>query len=597
MKHVILVITFLSLTSIHLTAIVKYDEGRLQIDGVQLLQDHLDPNAYYYLPQYPRLAQREDGTFEFLCLKYVGGGGTETNGGLFHALIEFSLDEELLQNVEAKLKKDFPNARIVGPVPMKENMKDGEEGQASFEVVSSIFNNTEGDNAFTQSYITSGHAPLLPGSRSAIAAKLNQQGATLLWASFEGNTSDVSIALSGYYEAVVKGYNAIIEAEVSTVYEHFSQVYNAQEGFTRQQLRDISNELVQEQVFKVEVFDRSASLDIDADDMQGIVDLVTNKLIELMFDPTNGWSKVPEQTVAVEQNQIPGRQSRGEFVKWFGGTGNQPYTTDYQFVIKRTEDVRVNKFYLNLSRSSTIKVPFFTTGNLQGFYGLHKDNDQYFRIVNTEEPAFQSREVIFQLDGNFTEAFSEILNFVQVSFKKEYSNGQPAVTREILINGGDLLNGTNLKSVTYPALGLSGDDLINYDYRVSWSFKGAEKSINLPSNPNLWLKAKESAIALVPPFDKRVVEIDVDRSTFAEAGIKSASIRFFTILKGEAQVQKTVVFRDTDPENTSTVALYYDNQQPVAYQVNWYPLKTSEVIEGEVTQLADDFLFLIPPTR
>ena len=166
-------------------------------------------------------------------------------------------------------------------------------------------------NAFTQSYITSGHAPLLPGSRSAVAAKLNQEGATLLWASLEGNTSDVSIALSGYYEAVVKGYNATIEAEVSTIYNHFSQVINQQEEYTRQQLQDISNKLIQDQVFKVEVFDRSSSLGINADDMQGIVDLVTNKLIELMFDPTNGWSNEPEQTVAVEKDQIPKRQSRG----------------------------------------------------------------------------------------------------------------------------------------------------------------------------------------------------------------------------------------------------------------------------------------------
>ena len=92
-------------SSLH--AIVKYDEGRIQVDGIQLLQDHLNPNDYYYLPQYPRLAQRGDGTFEFLCMKYVGKGGSETNGGLFHALIEFSLEDDQLLSIEAKLKKGF----------------------------------------------------------------------------------------------------------------------------------------------------------------------------------------------------------------------------------------------------------------------------------------------------------------------------------------------------------------------------------------------------------------------------------------------------------------------------------------------------------
>lgn len=75
-------------------ALVKYDEGRLAIMGVQLLQDYSDAKKYYYLPQYPRLAQRvlENGEreFEFLCVKYIGisDNGTEVaSGGLLHALI------------------------------------------------------------------------------------------------------------------------------------------------------------------------------------------------------------------------------------------------------------------------------------------------------------------------------------------------------------------------------------------------------------------------------------------------------------------------------------------------------------------------------
>ncbi len=69
---------------------MNYDVGQRTIDGIQLLQDASDASAYYYLPQYPRLATKADGTFEFVCLKYVGGAAA-TNGGLFHALVEFTL--------------------------------------------------------------------------------------------------------------------------------------------------------------------------------------------------------------------------------------------------------------------------------------------------------------------------------------------------------------------------------------------------------------------------------------------------------------------------------------------------------------------------
>jgi hypothetical protein len=72
-------------------ALVKYDEGGLIIDGVQLLQDANDELSYYYLPQYPRLATKEDGeTLEFLCVKYVGQSG-KAERRLFHALVEFTL--------------------------------------------------------------------------------------------------------------------------------------------------------------------------------------------------------------------------------------------------------------------------------------------------------------------------------------------------------------------------------------------------------------------------------------------------------------------------------------------------------------------------
>lgn len=103
-------------------AIPKYDEGALLVNGVQLLQDHEDENAYYYLPQFPHLAKNSNGDFELLCIKYVGGTD-EGNGGLFHALVEFSLPTEILEEVEKKLNAIRPDSRIVGPVRLLDLQK------------------------------------------------------------------------------------------------------------------------------------------------------------------------------------------------------------------------------------------------------------------------------------------------------------------------------------------------------------------------------------------------------------------------------------------------------------------------------------------
>ncbi len=580
----------------YLSAQVNYDEGRMIINGVQLFQDSNNPTAYYYQPDFPRLATKEDGDFELMCMKYIGQGGN-ASGGLFHALIQFDLPEDILKGVEKELKEQKGNATVVGPIPMKQVLKDGGDGIASFKIVSSILNNVDGDNPFTQNVITSGHAPLYKNSKAAIAAKLNQEGATLLWESLQSKTSDVSVVVSGFYEAKVKGYNAIVSADMSTIYEHYSKVYSYQSNYTKRQLRKITDEMVQNQKLNIDVFDRSQGLGIKTDDMSSILSLVTDKLIELMFDAETGWAKQPEKETAVEQGQLLGRRKRGFFSKVFGGAQDEKYVTDNQFVIKKRSDVKVNKFYLNLSKSTTIKVPIYSSGNISGLYDVFKEDpaskDKYFRVVDLEDIDFLKREIIFQLDGGYIDSFNEILNSVTVSFKKQYGEGHNDVTRDVIIKRGDLEKGADYKNVFYPRLGIKGASWLDYEYKLSWNLKGDTKTIRLPKGKDSWIKANDAAIALTPPFTKRVVQIDADRTFFKESNIQACSIRFYTILNGHPKPQRTVILRKNDAENTTKVNLYHDKDEPVVYQVSWYT--TNGQTEQSPKPLENNYLFLIPP--
>jgi len=577
---------------------VNYDKGRMIINGIQLLQDSEDESAYYYLPDYPRISINEAGNFEIMCIKYIGQDG-RASGGLFHALIQFDLPDEVLKGIEKELQKQVGGARIVGPVPLRQVLKDGEEGIAGFKIVSSILTDNEGENAFTSNIITSGHAPLLPGSKAAIAAKLNQEGATLLWESLQGETSDVSVVVNGYYEAKVKAYNAIITAEMMNIYEHFSQFYSFQEGFTKNQLRDISDEMLQKQVINIEVFDRSKGLGVKTDDIEAILNIVTDKLIENMFDSKTGWSKQPEKETAVEKGQIKGRQKRGWFSNVFGGARNEKYVSDNQLVIKNKKDVKINKFYLNLSKSTSIKVPVFSSGNISGLYQtLQEDKgDKYFRVVNLEDVDFAKRDIIFQIDGNYIESFNKILNSVTVTFKKTYNTSHDDVTRDILFLRSDLSNGISYKSITYPRVGIKGIEWLDYQYRINWNlnFAGGNKNIHIPDEENKWLESNEASITLNPPFIKRMVQLDADRSVFKDLGIKTCTIQFFVILNGEAISQKQLILSDGDLENTTKFNLYHDINEPVVYQATWY--KSSEKIQGEAIPLEGDYIFLIPPQQ
>jgi hypothetical protein len=592
LKHLLIAVFLLSLSQ--LVAQVKYDEGRVQIDGIQLLQDSTDENAYYYLTRFVRLSTKDDGSYELLCIKYVGEGDS-ASGGLFHALIEFSLPQDVIEAVEVKLKQQKgESAYIAGPVPMKQTVNENTNEVGKFNVVSSILTNTEGEDAFTSNVITSGFSPLLPNSKAAIAAKLNPAGATLLWESLSGATSDVSVSIHGYYEAKVKGYNAIISAEAETVYEHYSRVINSQEGYSKQQLRKISDEMVQNQVINVEVFDRSEGLGIDTKDMQSIVDIITDKLVEVMFDTKAGWAKQPEGEVAVEAGQLKGRQERGWFSSTFGGAQNTPYFSDNQYVVKKRKDVKSNKFYLNLSKSTTIKVPTHTSGNIAGIYGTLKDDERYFRVVNLADSDFQKREVFFQIDGGFSDSFNDILNSVSISFKKVYGENKDDATSDLLFTNKDLNAGKDFKTIVYPRLGIEGSEWLDYEYKMSWNLKGETKPIIIPKAANQWKSENLSLIALVPPFKKKIIDIDADRSAFKDANIKTATIRFFSILNGKASAQRTIILRENDAENTMQAILYYDEGEPLAYQITWYS-KNGKYSE-KIKELEEDYVFLIIPS-
>jgi hypothetical protein len=574
-------------------ALVNYDQGQRVIKGVQLLQDFSDADMYYYVPRFPRLATKDDGTFEILCLKFVDSKDGATNGGLFHALIEFSLPPEVQQEVEKELRKQVPNAKLAGAVPLlqsAEKSEKGDDGTGAFQIVSSVLRD-RGEKAFTRSLVTSGRAPLTPGSKAVVAAVLNQQGATLLWDSLTGPTSDVSVAIQAYYEAAVQGYNAKVTADMSTVYTHFSRTSNVQQQYTKRQLRKVIDDLQRNGVLKVEVFDRSKSLGIEAKDMDGVLQTVTDKLTELMFDHTSGWATDPPREAAVEANQLQGRQERGWFSSVFGGAQDTPYFTDDQYVLKDRKDVRHNSFSLVLSKGTTIKVPVDTAGNLGGLYKAMGTDQRYFRVVNLNDPAFQFRSVHFQVDGSYLDSFQDTINFVSVNMRKLYTD-QPAFTQSLHYTKEEIKNGKTTQNIAYPRLAITGDEWQDYEYQVRWSVRNGA-TITIPADESKWIRSRDAAISLVPPFERRTVIVEADRQLFAQRGVMTAVIECGSYLAGKKQLERKAILRAKDASASQDIAIYHDRDTPIAARISWYGANGKAAQQQMLVE--QDYLALVPP--
>lgn len=153
------------ITTIHCSAGMMY-EGRKAVtlsDGtaVTLLQSESSTRMkpqYYYLPANLHLAKKEDGTPQFLFLKFTTEQREETggiSGGLLHFLMEFGLTQEQENELLRLIRREEPNAEIIGPAPV---VPDGET--STFQITSATLT----DQGLTKSLITSGKARLCLGS-------------------------------------------------------------------------------------------------------------------------------------------------------------------------------------------------------------------------------------------------------------------------------------------------------------------------------------------------------------------------------------------------------------------------------------------------
>lgn len=570
-------------------AVVMYDEGREYIDGVSLLRSKDEPQDYYFLPDIPRaVVDPETGKPKIMFIKFVDPDG-DTSGGLIHFLFSLDLPVERIEELNAKLAKKVPGASIKGPVILRAE-GDEESGGASFKIISSTLSDQGGKDSFTSSLVSSGVAPVTPGSQAAVAARLNEHGATLLWNSLKQPTSDISVTINASYEAALPAYRGRVFANLDTVYNHYFRIFNKQQGYKKTEIRKQFDELVRTGVIEVDITDRNG-LDVNTTQLSGIMNLVTDKLVNMLFDTTQGLSKLPEQE-QVPANIVKGRRERGFLAKLFAGTGNQKYVTDNQFTLRKREDIKRATFSMVFTQNTTIKVPFNSSGNISGLYETWGKDQELFRVVGLNDESFEKREVFFEVDPSYYQSFQDSINSVSVSFVKKYPGNmnQADFTGQILFNQNDVKEGSFSKSITYPRLGLKGKSWHDYEFRALWSFRGG-KMLGVPAEMGELQPHNAPSITLAPPAQLTQIEIDGDAASMVDAQIRRAMIEFKYKLLGEKK-SKSIALKPDEKEILQTTSLLHDKNSKIEYRVRWYGKQGNKTVDWQ--KLDDTYLFLLP---
>jgi hypothetical protein len=514
-------------------------------------------NEYYYLPTNLRLSEKEDGTPEFIFVKYTteeneAAGGVQ--GALMHFLMEWGLnpdqEKELQQQISAKLGDlksvnpryaEVKNPKVLGPVTLKSDV----EGE-TFRIVSGTLTNEK----FTPNMVTSGKAPLLPGSKMAVAAILEKNGAQLLAATFEKARSitDVSLNLRFQYEVLTPAVDGVITVnwtQISQLYQEFSREYSHTDK--DDDTLPVSNSMSDDEI-----------TDTEKDSLFSF--LIENKAVVIKLDqlkPDNPIAKevtdafleyflssVAEKDFALPEEGKPVESLNNEYQPSEG-------LYKYTFNSKRMETkMRMGTENYNLKLRIPVVQEMSITENLASWYDGVKHNKQCVTSVNLNDPFFQHREIHLILDGEAEQMFGDEVNAVSVDIRKRRSSGndfQDAIT----IDKKTLANGT-LASLTYARGEDKNPDV--YEFRTSWNLKG-----NLyPEDPK-WEKGDWKGINLVAPVAPRTILFEGDLTELQEMGIPRATLQLryqkfgkevetnipLTVSKGQPLIEK-VIYTDKD---------------------------------------------------
>jgi hypothetical protein len=544
---------------------------------------------YYYLPVGLKLSKKEDGrTPEFLFLKYtteerVDAGGVQ--GALLHFLMEWGMtaaqETEAQQKLVAKIKDlsktnrkyaAVTNPKIIGPVDVRP------DGDNSFRIISGTLDKNP-------NLVTSGVAPVLPGLKAAVAAKMDKNDAQLLAASFEKtrSISDVSVQLFFQYNVLYPAVDGIITVnwtKIQTEFEKFRaeghMIPDAPKG-------DDKDEYYQDSVVHnfYSSCVESKAIDIRLDDKLG--NEVTAKITELFFNVfINSIATLSHDNAAPVDPGQPAMDTEEMMSKYSNAEQWKVSVTK----LKSHYDRRVETY--RLSYRLNIPQKMYILGNLAEWYDGVRDNKACVAAINLNDPFFQHRDINMILDIEAEKMFGQEVNYVTVNIRKRRSAGNPFMDQVTIDR--EYLKTKGLKaSVSYARGEDTNSDV--YEYKSQWSLKGGRL---YPEDPD-YVVGDWEGITLAPPVTPRTIQFEADLDQLKAMGIRRATLQ--------------VRYRKFDEETETNIPITVSQGIPLVEQMIFtdrdtrgyvYRLVLTHESEGKLAldwdaKINDDYVFATLP--
>ena len=540
---------------------------------------------YYYLPTNLRLATREDGTPQFLFLKYTteeraDQGGV--NGALVHFLMEWGLTPEQEQELKNRLEDENEGAKLMGAVDM---MPEGETG--SFEIVSA----TLSDQGMTPAMVQSGKAPIMPGAAAAVAARLDKNAAQLLSASFEESRSitDVSIALNFAYQTLTPAARGRVVFDWSR-YEEISDTIESE--YAKWQSSTQKTKVLGITVFSKPEYSYSY------DEMRSHYDFLEEKsVIRLEFDELVADERVATIREAFFQyflntftepedpNEAPAQRTSNNQLEMPDTQRGNQYTFKQTFT---SRSFKKKQQVFDLNYRMAIRRPHQLVGNLATWYDHVRDNPRCVNTVNLNDPFFQHRDINFILDLDAKEMFDEAINYVTVNVRKKRSQGHDFSDR-VTINKKFLEEQGITATMTYARGEDRNPDL--YEYQAQWSLRGGKV---FPEEP-AWTKGTWEGVTLGPPVKPRTIEFEADLEELKTKGITRITAQIHYRQFGE-EIEENIHLSPARGEPITSRKIFIDqDQRGYAYRLVFNHKEEGKLALDWEPNVSDDYIYATVP--
>jgi hypothetical protein len=569
---------------------------------------------YYYLPTNLQLGVKPDGTPEFLFIKYtteekVDNGGTQ--GAIMHFLMQWGLSAIQITEAEAKLKAklqglggnfaNVKNPKILGPVDVSAT------DNGSFRVISATLSDDK-----SAKLVTSGRAATMPGSKVAVASKMDKYSAQLLAASFEKNRSiaDVSIEMSFKYNVLFPA----VDGQIILNWEKIHQVMEGNSaGFSKEDEKVMvkyeqyflwwkTNEWTQEEKtgkkiisqydasYMYDILQEVKAIDIKIDKNiaeSAIADQIVNSFMEVFMGSIADRNTEDSFGEDGDKEEAKNPMDDPELKKQLAAQGEVNYSyNSSKFKSKQAKKTEVYNLKLRLA------VPMYCslTGNLGTWYDGVKNNKKCISSVNLNDKFFQHRDINFIVDNKVKDIFEEEVNYVTVNVRKKRSSGnsfeeQKTIDWEYMKKNGAVAQFTYAR----------GEDknTDNYEYKTQFSLRGG---VLYPENPT-WKKGDWQGVTLTCPMKPRNIEFEGDLEELKKAGVTRATLQLRYMKHGK-ECESNIPITVSKGEALATKKLFIDEDVPgYAYRLVLTHKEKGKVALDWETKINDDYVYASIPKK